>query len=111
MLPAVAAAASPEVVIEQPVSGSSTNNQMLPFSGTSNDTLDGITLTIHDEGSTGPKAQTLNVIAPLFGTWETAPASPLADGKSTAVAEQTRPGATGSAAGASTAGTASPTVR
>jgi hypothetical protein len=72
-LDAVAAAAPPVIVIEHPVAGSSTNNQLLPFSGTTTDILDAIVLKIHEGGSTGPVLQTLTTLTPLLGTWETAP--------------------------------------
>src|ERR1700730_355440 len=109
-LDAVAAAAAPEIVINQPVAGSSTNNQSLPFSGTTTDMLDAIVLKIHEGGSTGAVVQTLTTSPPLLGTWETAPGSPLAQGEYTAVAEQTSLLETGSAEVAFTVDTTAPKV-
>ena len=83
------AVAAPIITIEHPLAGSSTNNQSLPFSGTTTDMVDAIVLTLHQGGSTGSVVQTLHLPTPLLGTWETAPESPLAEGQYTAVAEQT----------------------
>jgi hypothetical protein len=109
-LVAVAAAATPVIVIEHPLAGSSTNDQLLPFSGTTNDTLDSIVLKIHEGASTGKVLQTLTTATPLLGTWETAPQSPLAEGEYTAVAEQTSLGEIGSAEVAFTVDTTPPAV-
>jgi hypothetical protein len=106
----VAAAAAPEVVIKQPVAGSSTNNQSLPFSGTTSDMLDAIALKIHEGGNTGAVVQTLTPPTPILGTWETAPETPLTPGDYTAVAEQTSLEGTGSAEVAFTVDTTPPTV-
>jgi large repetitive protein len=109
VLDGVAAAAPPELVINQPVAGSSTKNQLLPFSGTTNDPLDAIVLMIHEGGSTGSVVQTLHP-TPLLETWETSPESPLKDGEYTAVVEQTSLEGTGSAEVAFTVETTAPNV-
>lgn len=91
----VAMAAAPNIAIDQPASGISTNNQTPLFSGTTDDILDPVTLEIYEGGSaTGSPVQTLGMlapveIAPLEGSWEVTPTMALAQGQYTAVAEQT----------------------
>jgi hypothetical protein len=91
----VAMAAAPNIAIDHPVSGISTNNQTPLFSGTTDDTLDPVTLEIYEGASaTGSPVQTLGMLAPveigpLEGSWEVTPAKALAQGQYTAVAEQT----------------------
>jgi hypothetical protein len=109
VLDAVAAAAAPQLLINQPVAGSSTKNQLLPLSGMTTDPLDAIVLTIHEGGSTGSVVQTLHP-TPLLETWETSPESPLKDGEYTAVVEQTSLEGTGSAEVAFTVETIAPNV-
>ncbi|MGA8365311.1 MAG: Ig-like domain-containing protein [Solirubrobacteraceae bacterium] len=90
----VAMAAAPNVAIDAPVAGSSTNNQMPPFGGTTDDVLDPVTLHVYaGTDTTGSPVQTLIDLAPLEiapgeATWVTAPES-LEPGQYTAVAEQT----------------------
>jgi hypothetical protein len=85
-----AASAAPVVTIDHPLPGSSTNNTSPPFKGTTSDVLDPIVLSIHEGATaTGPLAQESVIPAPLLEAWETAPASPLAQGQYTAVARQT----------------------
>ena len=90
----VAMAAAPNVAIDAPVAGSSTNNQTPPFSGTTDDALDPVTLHVYaGTDTTGSPVQTLVDLAPLEiapaeATWATAPES-LEPGQYTAVAEQT----------------------
>ncbi|HWW91488.1 MAG TPA: Ig-like domain-containing protein, partial [Solirubrobacteraceae bacterium] len=109
-LDGVAAALAPEVVIKEPVAGSSTNNQSPLFKGTTDDPADPIVLKIHEGGSAGPVIQTLNLPGPFVGTWETSLASPLAQGEYTAVAEQALLGETGSAEAAFTVDITAPKV-
>ncbi len=91
----VAMAAAPNIAIDQPVSGSWTSNQTPLFSGTTDDTLDPVTLEIYEGGSaTGSPLQALGVLAPveigpLEGSWEVTPVTALGPGQYTAVAEQT----------------------
>jgi hypothetical protein len=92
-----AMAATPNVTIDAPLTGSSTNNQKPTFSGTSDDVLDPVTLDIYAGASAGGSpVQTSTDLAPLEiapheATWSTAPESPLEPGQYTAVAEQTSP--------------------
>jgi len=91
----VAMAAAPNIAIDAPLTGSSTNNQTPFFSGTTDDVLDPVTLHIYAGASaTGSPAQTVVVLAPqeltpTEATWTTAPGSALEPGQYTAVAEQT----------------------
>jgi hypothetical protein len=88
-------AAPPNITIDHPLTGSSTANQTPPFSGTTDDILDPVTLYIYaGVGTGGSPVQTLTVLAllqltPLEGTWATEPESALEPGQYTAVAEQT----------------------
>jgi hypothetical protein len=91
----VAMAAAPNIAIDAPLAGSSTNNQMPPFGGTTDDVLDPVTLHIYagTDTSVSP-VQTLVVLAPqeltpTEATWATVPESALEPGQYTAVAEQT----------------------
>jgi large repetitive protein len=90
----VAMATAPNVAIDAPLAGSSTNNQTPPFSGTTDDVLDPVTLHVYaGTDTTGSPVQTLVDLAPLEiapaeATWATAPES-LEPGQYTAVAEQT----------------------
>ena len=88
---AIAVAAEPPITIEQPVGGSSTNNQTLSVSGTTEDAVDPVTLNIHAGASAeGHLVQTLTMLlAPLGGSWELTPRPALEPGQYTAVAEQT----------------------
>jgi len=88
-------AAPPNITIDHPLTGSSTANQTPPFSGTTDDILDPVTLYIYaGVGAGGSPVQTLTAIAlleltPLEGTWAAEPESALEPGQYTAVAEQT----------------------
>lgn len=90
-----AMAAAPELAITSPLAGSFTNSATPSFSGTSNDTLDAVTLKIYAGASAEETPiQTLNDLAPVEvspgqATWEVAPAVALESGEYTAVAEQT----------------------
>ncbi len=85
-----AMAARPNVAIDAPLTGSSTNDQTPAFSGTTDDTLDQITLDIYAGATaTGSPVQAPTALpVPLEGTWSAVPASPLAPGEYTAVAVQ-----------------------
>jgi len=91
----VAMAAAPNIAINHPVSGILTNSRTPLFSGTTNDTLDPVTLEIYEGASaTGSPVQTLGMLAPveigpLEGSWEVTPVTALPQGQYTAVAEQT----------------------
>jgi hypothetical protein len=114
----VAMAAPPNVTIDHPLAGSSTNDQTPPFSGTTDDILDPVTLDIYAGASAGGSpVQTLTVpvllgLAPLEGTWAAEPESALEPGQYTAVAEQTNiePPAGQSAAVTFTVDTTAPAV-
>ncbi len=90
-----ALAAAPTLAIESPHSGISSKDQSLPFSGSTDDPLDPVTLAIYaGPAAAGTPVQTPTLLAPvelgpLEGTWEIAPETPLAQGQYTAVAEQT----------------------
>lgn len=96
-----ALAAAPELAITQPLTGSFTNNQAPVFSGTSNDTLDPITLDIYAGASVGGTLIQAPVdlapveIVPGEAVWEITPEA-LASGQYTAVVEQTSGSETGS---------------
>jgi major membrane immunogen (membrane-anchored lipoprotein) len=89
-----ALAAAPELVINQPLTGSATNLQTPVFTGTTSDIVDLVTLQIYaGETVGGVPVQTLPQpvlveISPTEASWEITPAS-LAPGQYTAVAEQT----------------------
>jgi hypothetical protein len=87
----VALAAPPSVTIEAPVNGSSTSNQRPLFSGASSDSEDLVTVEIYAGSSaTGTPVQALTpLVPPLLGTWSIEAEAPLAQGRYTAVAEQT----------------------
>jgi hypothetical protein len=91
----VAMAAPPNVTIDDPLTGSSTTDQTPPFSGTTDDVLDPVTLNIYPGASAGGlPVQTLTVLAllelgSLEGAWAAEPESALEPGQYTAVAEQT----------------------
>src|SRR4030088_2809704 len=80
----VAMAAPPNITIDHPLAGSSTTDQTPPFSGTTDDVLNSVTLHIYAGTDTaGSPVQTLTVLAllellPLEGTWATEPESALA---------------------------------
>ena|GEM_PF-867353 len=90
-----ALAAAPTLAIESPHGGISSKDQSLPFSGSTNDPLNPVTLDIYagpDAGGTLVQTVTLlmpDELGPLEGTWEITPETPLAQGQYTAVAEQT----------------------
>jgi hypothetical protein len=90
-----ALAAAPVLSITHPESGSSTGDQQPLFQGTSDDPSDSVLLQIHaGASSSGTLVQTATVPTPLelgpeSATWEVTPASALAPGEYTAVAEQT----------------------
>jgi hypothetical protein len=90
----VAVAAPPEVAIVAPADGSATNVAIPTFTGSSDDPLDALTLNIYAGSSAGgTPVQALAPIVPLKlgleeASWSALPA-PLADGRYTAVAEQT----------------------
>ncbi|MFI4992853.1 MAG: Ig-like domain-containing protein [Solirubrobacterales bacterium] len=85
------AVAAPNIVINQPLQGSFTNNQKPIFTGTTDDTLDApVTVKIY----AGASAEGIPVESPvalllILGSWETTPESPLEQRQYTAVAEQT----------------------
>ena len=87
----VALAAPPSVTIEAPVTGSSTNAARPLFSGASDDSEDLITVKIYAGSSaTGTPVQTLVLLVPsVSGIWSAEAEAPLAQGRYTAVAEQT----------------------
>jgi major membrane immunogen (membrane-anchored lipoprotein) len=87
---AAATAAPPGPTIQQPLSGSFTNNQLPLFSGTSEDELDLVTVNIYAGASVeGSPVDTLVTTLPPFeGKWSIAPEAPLEPGQYTAVAEQ-----------------------
>ncbi len=98
-----ALAAEPTIAIALPHSGISTNDQTLPFSGTTSDLEDAVTLDIYaGPSATGTPVQTPTIlpveVSPGEITWEIAPESPLAQGQYTAVAEQTDESETGRSA-------------
>jgi large repetitive protein len=86
---------APTLAIDQPLTGSFTNDRTPAFSGTTDDALDSIVLKIYEGPNTsGSPVQTSGEIAPdpigpNEARWEIAPASPLEPGEYTAVAEQT----------------------
>jgi hypothetical protein len=90
-----ALAAAPTLAIDSPHSGISSKDQSLPFSGSTDDPLNPVTLAIYagsDAVGTPVQSPTLLMpveLGPLEGTWEIAPETPLAQGQYTAVAEQT----------------------
>ncbi len=87
--------AEPTIAISQPHTGFSTNVQTPTFSGTTNDTLDPVTLDVYAGASaTGTPVQEPTLLAPIEvapgeATWEITPSAPLAPGEYTAVAVQT----------------------
>ncbi len=86
----VAMAEAPIVTIDSPLSGSSTNNQMPLFTGTTNDIINQVTLNIYAGTAVAGTPVTLTSLPlQLEGTWSLTPPSPLADGTYTAVATQT----------------------
>ena len=94
---ASAMAAAPTIAIDQPLIGTSTNAEAPVFSGTSDDTLDAVTVAIY-AGPTvsGLPVQTDLLLAPVEvgfeqATWEISADAPLAQGQYTVVAEQTNP--------------------
>jgi hypothetical protein len=88
--PAIATASPPTLAIEQPVTGSLTNNQLPMFSGSSEDEAEAVTVKVYE----GPSAEGLPVAiltttSPLpEGKWAVADEAPLEPGVYTAVAEQ-----------------------
>ncbi|HEX5851598.1 MAG TPA: Ig-like domain-containing protein [Solirubrobacteraceae bacterium] len=88
--PAALATAAPNLAIEQPLAGSATNNTLPPFSGSSEDELDLVTVKVYAgpsaEGS--PVATLVTTLPPFEGKWEVATEAPLEPGVYTAVAEQ-----------------------
>jgi large repetitive protein len=95
---ASALAAAPEIAITHPLTGSFTNDQAPSLVGTTTDTTDPITLKIYAGANVvEPPIQTLTELAPKEvspgrGSWELTPEVALAQGKYTAVAEQTNVG-------------------
>ncbi|HEV3034924.1 MAG TPA: Ig-like domain-containing protein [Solirubrobacteraceae bacterium] len=90
-----ALAAAPELVINQPLTGSAINQQTPVFRGTTSDIVDPVTLQIYvgETAGGGSPVQTLFQpvlveISPTEASWEITPAS-LAPGRYTAVVEQT----------------------
>jgi hypothetical protein len=87
-------AAAPALSITHPETGSSTGDQQPLFQGTSDDPSDSVLLQIHaGASSSGTLVQTATVptpveLGPESATWEVTPASALAPGEYTAVAEQ-----------------------
>ena len=85
----IATAAAPEVTIDSPLSGSTTNNPTPSFSGSTDDPFDDVTLNIY-AGTTveeGALLQTLTTL-PLSGTWSLGLSGTLTDGLYTAQATQ-----------------------
>ena len=84
-----AAGAQPELTIGSPTPGSVTSNARPPFSGTTSDEFDAVTVNIHEGSATGPLTATLQtVLPPLLGQWSLTPEADLESGQYTAVAEQ-----------------------
>ena len=85
-----AMAEAPVLTIDSPLAGSSTNNPLPLFAGTTDDALDQVTLDIYAGTAVEGTPLTLTTLPlPLEGTWSLTPPSPLADGTYTAVATQT----------------------
>ncbi len=88
------ALAAPNITIDQPLTGSSTNDQSPHFSGTTDDVLDAITLNVYAGASAeGSPVQTEALILPLEiglgeASWQRTLKSTLEPGLYTAVAEQ-----------------------
>ncbi len=88
-------AATPVLSITHPETGTSTGQQQPLFQGASDDPSDPVQLQIHaGANSSGPLVQTATVTTPVelgpeSASWEVTPASALAPGEYTAVAEQT----------------------
>ncbi|HEY5044408.1 MAG TPA: PKD domain-containing protein [Solirubrobacteraceae bacterium] len=92
----IAMAEPPTVTIESPLPGSSTNNPMPSFSGTTSDIFDQVTLDIYAGEVVGGTPVALVALPPLLeGKWSLTPTSPLAGGTYTAVATQTLVAETG----------------
>lgn len=101
-LEGTALAAEPELIIDQPVSGTTTSQQTPVFQGTTTDGEDPLTLAFDPvtlnifkgTGGGGSPLQSWTVLGPKqvepFGDiWEITPGSPLEEGQYTAVVEQT----------------------
>ncbi len=98
-----ALAAAPELVINQPTTGSATNQQTPVFTGTTTDINDPVSLTLFDPitldiyvgaSAVGTPIQAPTASLPsqtgiLEDTWEITPGTPLEQGQYTVVAEQT----------------------
>jgi hypothetical protein len=111
LAPALASAA-PAITLASPAEGSYTNDSTPSFAGATDDTLDPVTLTIHEGNAAGPIVQTpLALVSALSETWEASAESSLPDGQYTAVVEQTNVLLeTGSASATFTVDTKAPAV-
>lgn len=89
---AIATATPPTLAIEQPLTGSVTNDQLPVFSG-SGDEEGPVTVKIFAGESTEPIETLVTLLPPFEGKWELAEEAPLAAGQYTAVAEQELEGA------------------
>ena len=89
LAPALASAA-PAITLASPAEGSYTNDSTPSFAGATDDTLDPVTLTIHEGNAAGPIVETpLALLSAVSETWEASAETSLPDGQYTAVAEQT----------------------
>ncbi len=85
-----AAAQAPTITILGPPAAPPTKETQPPFSGTTTDSLDPISLEIFEGGvASGVPIQTATELLPLEGLWALAPLTGLADGEYTAQATQT----------------------
>ncbi len=92
--PVAFAAASPNLAIEQPLSGSASTNDLPTFSGSS-EAESVVTVKVYAGSSAeGEPVRTLvTLFPPVEGKWEVADEAPLEPGQYTAVAEQETEGA------------------
>ena len=88
--PVAVAAAAPNLAIEQPVTGSTSNNDLPVFSGSSEDELNPVTVKLYAGTSAEgePVSALVTTLPPFGGKWEVAEEAPLEQGQYTAVAEQ-----------------------
>jgi hypothetical protein len=83
------AQAAPTITIEHPLAGSFTKSQTPTIGGTTDDSLDPLTLHIYvGESTVGPPVQSQTLPLPALA-WETVPETALAPGQYTVLAEQT----------------------
>jgi hypothetical protein len=86
-----AEAAPPSLNIEEPTSGSRSNNRAPTFAGITDDLVDPVTVNVYEGSSANGTAQQTLVTAlpPIGGSWALGPAEELPDGVYTVQAEQT----------------------